>query len=613
MCGIIGATANRNIVPILIEGLHRLEYRGYDSAGVAVVGPEGLVGEKALGQVSVLEAAVNEVGLNGHCGVGHTRWATHGKPSSENAHPHYSNDTLAVVHNGIIENHQALKSDLMAKGYEFISETDTEVVAHLLHYHLKKQPDIEQRREVLCQALRELEGAYAIAVIFEDLPDHIFGARMGSPLVLGVSTEESYLASDPLALLQVTDRMSYLENGDVVVLTPQKIEISDLNGHSIERPVERFVHGDQAADKGHYRHFMLKEIFEQPSAIASSLADKVGKDRLLTEVLGVDGFERLKQIQQLHIVACGTSYHAGMVAKYWLESISGIAVNVEVASEYRYRDPMVPPNTGFVCISQSGETADTLAALRYAKSRPYVMTLGICNMAGATLVREADLRVLTHAGIEVGVASTKAFTTQLAVLFWLALAVAKAHGRLDEMEEKVAVNQLHELPKWVEKACQQSEAIEQIAFDLVDKSHCLFLGRGVHYPVALEGALKLKEISYIHAEAYPAGELKHGPLALVDEHMPVITVAPDDPLLEKLKSNLQEVAARGGELFNVVSTQVSLDETDSKHSLQIEGMEGQLSPIVASVPLQLLAYYVALHKGTDVDRPRNLAKSVTVE
>lgn len=613
MCGIIGATASRNIVPILIEGLHRLEYRGYDSAGVAVVGDQGILGEKTVGQVAVLESAVEKSGLVGHCGVGHTRWATHGKPSSTNAHPHHSNEILAVVHNGIIENHQALKNDLCAKGYEFVSQTDTEVIAHLIHYHLQKNPAISDRRAVILQAVSELEGAYAIAVIFADLPDHIFGARMGSPLVLGVSTEESYLASDPLALLQVTDRMCYLENGDVVVLTPKHRQIIDLQGREIERPIERFLHGDQAVDKGSYRHFMLKEIFEQPTAIANSLADKVGKERLLTEALGAEGFEQLRDIDQLHIVACGTSYHAGMVAKYWLESIAGVAVNVEVASEYRYRAPMVPANTAFLCISQSGETADTLAALRYAKEQSYLTTLGICNMAGATLVREADLRLLTHAGIEVGVASTKAFTTQLSVLYWLTLVMAKARGRLNAELEREAVHQLHGLPHWVEAAAAQHVAIEQLAFDLVDKAHCLFLGRGVHYPVALEGALKLKEISYIHAEAYPAGELKHGPLALVDENMPVITVAPDDHLLEKLKSNLQEVAARGGELINVVSTRVSLDETDAKHSLRIEGMEGPLSPIVASVPLQLLAYYVALHKGTDVDRPRNLAKSVTVE
>ena len=613
MCGIIGATASRNIVPILIEGLHRLEYRGYDSAGVAVVGDQGIVGEKTVGQVAVLESAVEKSGLIGHCGVGHTRWATHGKPSSTNAHPHHSNEILAVVHNGIIENHQALKNDLCAKGYEFVSQTDTEVIAHLIHYHLQKNPATSDRRAVILQAVSELEGAYAIAVVFADLPDHIFGARMGSPLVLGVSIEESYLASDPLALLQVTDRMCYLENGDVVVLTPKHRQIIDLQGREIERPIERFLHGDQAVDKGSYRHFMLKEIFEQPTAIANSLADKVGKERLLTEALGAQGFEQLRDIDQLHIVACGTSYHAGMVAKYWLESIAGVAVNVEVASEYRYRAPMVPANTAFVCISQSGETADTLAALRYAKEKSYLTTLGICNMAGATLVREADLRLLTHAGIEVGVASTKAFTTQLSVLYWLTLVMAKARGRLDAETEREAVNQLHRLPHWVEAAAAQHAAIEQLAFDLVDKAHCLFLGRGMHYPVALEGALKLKEISYIHAEAYPAGELKHGPLALVDENMPVITVAPDDHLLEKLKSNLQEVAARGGELINLVSTRVSLDETDAKHSLRIEGMEGPLSPIVASVPLQLLAYYVALHKGTDVDRPRNLAKSVTVE
>lgn len=613
MCGIIAATANRDIVPILIEGLHRLEYRGYDSAGVAVVTDTGLQGEKTIGQVAILEDAVKTAALSGHCGIGHTRWATHGKPTKLNAHPHHSNDTLALVHNGIIENHAALKQDLMAKGYAFISDTDTEVICHLIHHHLSISPNPADRLSVIQEALKALEGAYAIAVVFNDMPDHLFGARMGSPLVVGVAAGEGYLASDPLALLQVTDRMRYLDNGDVVVITPTSCQISDLTGQSVERAVERFQHGDQAADKGAYRHFMLKEIFEQPQAIKNTLADKIGRARLLEEVLGVEALDTIKSIDQLHIVACGTSYHAGLVAKYWFESMADIAVSVEVASEYRYRDPSVPKNTAFLCISQSGETADTLAALRFAKTKGYVTTIGICNMPGATLVREADVRVLTLAGVEVGVASTKAFTTQLAVLFWLALVMAKAHGRLSEAEEAELVARLHGLPERVAKATEQAETIERLAFDLVDKEHCLFLGRGVHYPVAMEGALKLKEISYIHAEAYPAGELKHGPLALVDEEMPVITVAPDDHLLEKLKSNLQEVAARGGELINVVSTSVSLDETDAKHSVQIEGMEGRLSPIVASVPLQLLAYYVALHKGTDVDRPRNLAKSVTVE
>ena len=613
MCGIIAATANRDIVPILIEGLHRLEYRGYDSAGVAVVTDAGLKSEKAVGQVGVLDEAVAQAKLTGHCGIGHTRWATHGKPTETNAHPHHSNDTLALVHNGIIENHAALKAGLVAKGYAFASDTDTEVIAHLIHHHVSNRPDPADRLSVIQQALKQLAGAYAIAVIFKDQPEHIYAARMGSPLVVGVAAGEGYVASDPLALLQVTDRMRYLDNGDVVVVTPKSSQVTDLEGHGVERAVERFQHGDQAADKGPYRHFMLKEIVEQPQAIANTLADKIGKTRLLDEALGVDGVGTLQSIDQLHIVACGTSFHAGLVAKYWFESIADIAVSVEVASEYRYRDPSVPKNTAFLCISQSGETADTLAALRFAKIKGYVTTIGICNMPGSTLVREADLRVLTQAGIEVGVASTKAFTTQLAVLFWLALVVAKAHGRLDESEELDLVQKLHGLPHRVAQACEQAGVIERLAFDLVDKTHCLFLGRGVHYPVAMEGALKLKEISYIHAEAYPAGELKHGPLALVDEEMPVVTVAPDDHLLEKLKSNLQEVAARGGELINVVSTSVSLDETDVRHSVRVEGMEGRLSPIVASVPLQLMAYYVALHKGTDVDRPRNLAKSVTVE
>ncbi len=613
MCGIIGATANRDVVPILIEGLHRLEYRGYDSAGVAVASESGLNHKKTVGQVSVLEHAVTEAKLSGHCGIGHTRWATHGKPTEINAHPHGSSESLALVHNGIIENHSVLREKLMTHGYVFVSETDTEVIAHLIHFHLTQSPSAEDRLTVIQKALGELEGAYAIAVIFADMADHLFGARMGSPLVVGVSSGEGYLASDPLALLQVTDQMRYLENGDVVVLTPDECTITDLKGKQQVREVERFQHGDQAADKGSYRHFMLKEIFEQPRAIKDTLSDKVGQSRLLDEALGVDGLSMLKDIEQLHIVACGTSFHAGLVAKYWFESKANIAVSVEVASEYRYRDPCVPENCAFLCISQSGETADTLAALRYAKEKEYVTTIGLCNMPGATLVREADIRLLTHAGIEVGVASTKAFTTQLVVLFWLAQVMSKARGHLNKAQELNVVQGLHALPDQVALAGEQSSMIEKLAFDLVDKPHCLFLGRGLHYPVAMEGALKLKEISYIHAEAYPAGELKHGPLALVDEQMPVITVAPDDHLLEKLKSNLQEVSARGGELINFVSKSVSLDETDAKHSIQVEGMEGDLSPIVASIPLQLLAYYVALHKGTDIDRPRNLAKSVTVE
>jgi len=613
MCGIIAATANRDIVPILIEGLHRLEYRGYDSAGVAVHTDQGIQGERTVGQVAVLEAAIGKAGLTGHAGIGHTRWATHGKPTTDNAHPHHSSDQVAVVHNGIIENHQALKQQLEAKGHHFQSQTDTEVIAHLLAEGLKTHPDPLYRLSVITKAIQQLEGAFAIAVVFHDEPEIIYGARMGSPLVVGFGAGEHYLASDPLALLQVTDRMAYLDNGDVVRMSPTELVITDLDSKPQDRPVERFVHGDQAADKGPYRHFMLKEIFEQPMAIKNTLADKIGQHRLLVEVLGPDGVEQLSRIEALHIVACGTSYHAGLVAKYWLESIAQLPVSVEVASEYRYREPAIGPNTAFVCISQSGETADTLAALRYAQGRGYVTSLAICNMPGATLVREAELRLLTHAGVEVGVASTKAFTTQLAVLYWLALVLAKSRGHLSKADEQAAVDRLHRLPAQVEAACQHAESIEKLSFDLVDKAHALFLGRGVHFPVALEGALKLKEISYIHAEAYPAGELKHGPLALVDEDMPVITVAPDDHLLEKLKSNLQEVAARGGELINVVADNVHLDETDVKHSVKVAGLEGALSPIVASIPLQLLAYYVALHKGTDVDRPRNLAKSVTVE
>ena len=626
MCGIVAATAHRNIVPILLEGLHRLEYRGYDSAGVAVWA--GSNGQQAIdvcrrvGKVSALEAAIEQDGLNGHSGIAHTRWATHGGPSERNAHPHASGQRLAVVHNGIIENHDTLKYQLTQAGYHFQSDTDTEVIAHLIDHLWPAGSDLADFKTAFAQAVSQLEGAFAIAVLLAEAPQHIYAARMGAPLVIGLgkrteeNNQEHYLASDPLALLQVTDQFIHLDNGDLAELSAEAVHLFNAQGETLQREPEHYAYGDQVADKGSFEHFMLKEIHEQPKAVADSLEDKLGHRRILIEALGPEASEWLAATEHVQIIACGTSYHAGLVARYWLERIAKIPCSVEIASEYRYRDAAVPKNTLFVCISQSGETADTLAALRHAKARsdqPLLKTLALCNMPGATLVRETDLRLLTQAGVEVGVASTKAFTTQLAVLYWLCLALAKAHNQLSEADEQAAVQELKALPRVLHKAVAQGPLIKPLAEDFADKHHALFLGRGMHYPIAMEGALKLKEISYIHAEAYAAGELKHGPLALVDEDMPVVAVFPEDPLLDKLKSNLEEVKARGGKLYSFVDESVTLSEQDSARSLKVQGMTRDLSPIIATIPLQLLAYHVALVKGTDVDRPRNLAKSVTVE
>ena len=624
MCGIVAATAHRNIVPILLEGLHRLEYRGYDSAGVAVWSTATENHSEAdqiqvcrrVGKVAALESAIEAEGLNGYTGIAHTRWATHGGPSEANAHPHASGRRLAVVHNGIIENHDTLKYQLTQAGYHFQSDTDTEVIAHLIDHLWPEGSALEDFQAAFGQAVSQLEGAFAIAVLLADAPEHIYAARMGAPLVIGLGSDEHYLASDPLALLQVTDQFIHLDNGDLAELSPHHLKLFNTDGEAVRREPERYEHGDQVADKGSFEHFMLKEIHEQPKAVADSLEDKLGHRRILIEALGPDANDWLAATQHVQIIACGTSYHAGLVARYWLERIANIHCSVEIASEYRYRDAAVPANTLFVCISQSGETADTLAALRHAQShadRPLLKTLAICNMPGATLVRETDLRLLTQAGVEVGVASTKAFTTQLAVLYWLCLALAKAHDRLSEADEQAAVNELKQLPRALHKAVAQGPLIREMAGHFADKQHALFLGRGMHYPIAMEGALKLKEISYIHAEAYAAGELKHGPLALVDEDMPVVAVFPDDPLLDKLKSNLEEVKARGGQLFSFVDEGVQLSPADEARSLKVHGMSRDLSPLIATIPLQLLAYHVALVKGTDVDRPRNLAKSVTVE
>lgn len=609
MCGIVGAIALRNITPILLEGLNRLEYRGYDSAGLAVLNEQGsMLRVRAMGKVAELEKALATSPAKGHLGIAHTRWATHGKPAEHNAHPHLS-ERLAVVHNGIIENHASLRRKLTELGYSFNSDTDTEVIAHLLAHHYQHKQDL---LSAFRATLNELHGAYALGVIHQDEPDNLYCARMGSPLVIGVGSEEQFIASDLLALLQVTDQFIYLEEGDHARLTLGGHEIWSSNNQVLNYPVKRYEHAAHSLDKGEYRHFMLKEIFEQPKAIAETLEGKLADNQVLTAILGPEAENRLADIQNIHIVACGTSYHAGLVARYWIEEQAGIACQVEVASEYRYRTVSVPANTLLVTISQSGETADTLAALRYAKKQNYLGTLAICNVAGSSLVREAGWRLLTQAGPEIGVASTKAFTTQLVALLWLTTALAQAKQRAPEIIN-ANIRALRNLPGLVEQVLQLEPGIEQLAQSFASKHHALFLGRGPHYPVAMEGALKLKEISYIHAEAYAAGELKHGPLALVDEDMPVVSVAPSDSLLEKLKSNLEEVRARGGQLINFACERADLETSEGVTHIDMPWVYDSVSPIVYTLPLQLLSYHVALVKGTDVDKPRNLAKSVTVE
>ncbi|GGE45400.1 glutamine--fructose-6-phosphate aminotransferase [isomerizing] [Halopseudomonas oceani] len=608
MCGIVGATAQRDITPILLEGLRRLEYRGYDSAGVAIIDSAGGIQRvRAVGKVVELENALQATPVSGHLGIAHTRWATHGKPAEHNAHPHLSNG-LAIVHNGIIENHAPLRKQLQDLGYSFTSETDTEVVAHLLAHHFAETGDM---LSAFRNTLGEIHGAYALAVVHESEPGTLYCSRMGSPLVIGEGSGEHYLASDPLALLQVTDRFRYLEEGDYARVTLDTCDIWDHAGNTADRPVVRYEHAAHSLDKGEYRHFMLKEIFEQPQAISDTLAGTLGDDHVLTAILGPEAETRLADIANIHIVACGTSYHAGLVARYWIEEQAGIPCQVEVASEYRYRSVVVPANTLLITISQSGETADTLAALRYAKDQGYLATLAICNVAGSSLVREADWRLLTHAGPEIGVASTKAFTTQLVSLLWLTTALAQTHGRSQFVARNV--NALRTLPALVEQVLGLEPAIVALAEQFANKHHALFLGRGPHYPIAMEGALKLKEISYIHAEAYAAGELKHGPLALVDEDMPVVSVAPSDSLLEKLKSNLEEVRARGGQLINFACETIEQSTDPEVRDVSLPWVEDCVSPIIYTLPLQLLSYHVALVKGTDVDKPRNLAKSVTVE
>jgi glucosamine--fructose-6-phosphate aminotransferase (isomerizing) len=611
MCGIVAASARRGVSDILISGLHALEYRGYDSAGLALQTGDGLQSQRTKGKVADLEALLAENPLQGHCGIAHTRWATHGEPNTKNAHPHLSNGEVALVHNGIIENHEVLREELAAAGYEFASDTDTEVIAHLVHRLMAQGNDLFA---AVRQAVRRLRGAYAIAVISELEPGVVVGARAGSPLVLGIGFREHFLASDVHPLLAVTNRFVYLEEGDVVRLDTQGYSVRDRDDEAVSRPVREADLAADAVQRGRYRHYMQKEIFEQPAAVADTLEGRIANGSILPNIFGAGADELLRSVRQVHIVACGTSYHAGQVARYQLEGLAGIPCMVDVASEYRYRDPVVPENSLFVAISQSGETADTLAALRHAKGAGYLSTLVICNVPESSIVREADLVLMTRAGLEIGVASTKAFTTQLVALQLLVLKLAQLSGRVAPEQLEAWVRELAEAPAKIEKALALDTRIEQLAERFVEKHHALFLGRGSHYPIAMEGALKLKEISYIHAEAYPAGELKHGPLALVDHDMPVVAVAPNNTLLEKLISNIEEVRARGGEMYVIADAEV-LSSFRERHGIVIELDTGGtlLAPVVLTVPLQLLAYHVAVLRGTDVDQPRNLAKSVTVE
>ncbi|MBI6554552.1 glutamine--fructose-6-phosphate transaminase (isomerizing) [Pseudomonas sp. LY-1] len=610
MCGIVGAVAERNITPILIEGLKRLEYRGYDSAGVAVFTNAGKLERlRRPGKVSELDQALAGEPLVGRLGIAHTRWATHGAPCERNAHPHFSGD-VAVVHNGIIENHEVLREQLKSLGYVFTSDTDTEVIAHLLDHKLKDHSDLTA---ALKATVKELHGAYGLAVICASQPDRVVAARSGSPLVIGLGLGENFLASDQLALRQVTDRFMYLEEGDIADIRRDSVAIWDVNGNSVEREAVQYRDGAEAADKGAFRHFMLKEIHEQPAVVQRTLEGRLGDKQVLVNAFGPQAAELFAKVRNVQIVACGTSYHAGMVARYWLEELAGIPCQVEVASEFRYRKVVVQPDSLFVTISQSGETADTLAALRNAKELGFLASLAICNVSISSLVRESDLTLLTQAGREIGVASTKAFTTQLVGLLLLTLSLGQVRGTLAPGVEATLVEELRRLPTRLGEALAMDSTVEKVAELFADKNHTLFLGRGAQYPVAMEGSLKLKEISYIHAEAYPAGELKHGPLALVDDDMPVVTVAPNNELLEKLKSNLQEVRARGGQLIVFADEKAGMVNGEGTHVINMPHIHDTLSPILYTIPLQLLSYYVAVLKGTDVDQPRNLAKSVTVE
>jgi glucosamine--fructose-6-phosphate aminotransferase (isomerizing) len=610
MCGIVGAVAERNVVPILMEGLRRLEYRGYDSAGLAVQADGGINRLRRVGKVQELQNALDEHPTRGGTGISHTRWATHGVPNEANAHPHVSGSDIAIVHNGIIENYEELRADLKKQGYEFTSDTDTEVVAHRIAYHLKEVGDLVAAVKA---TIAELEGAYALVVMSAKYHDQLVLARAGCPVVIGLGFDENFVASDVAALLPVTRTFMFLEEGDVALVERKSITVWDQDDAVVTRPTKESELTADAAERGKFRHYMQKEIHEQAQAVARTLNERIANGRVLDAAFGPKANAALDKTKGVHIIACGTSYHAGLVARYWIEELCRLPCSVEIASEYRYRSPVVPEGTLFVTISQSGETADTLAALRAANESGYIASLTICNSPESSMVRESDLTMLTHAGPEIGVASTKAFTTQLTALALLTVSLARRAG-LEEKQERALVEQLAELPGLIEQVLTLDSSIETLAQHFADKHHALFLGRGVQNPVAMEGALKLKEISYIHAEAYAAGELKHGPLALVDEDMPVVAVAPDDVLLEKLKSNLQEVRARGGELYVFADPRVQFGDRVGIHTMRMPAqIQDFQAPILYTIPLQLLAYHVAVLKGTDVDQPRNLAKSVTVE
>lgn len=606
MCGIVGAVAQRDVAAILVDGLHRLEYRGYDSAGVAVLGADKHMQIlRRVGKVKALDEALEAKPLLGGTGIAHTRWATHGEPSEINAHPHRSGK-IAVVHNGIIENYEELRSELQARGYVFQSQTDTEVIAHLVEWEFRTSNSL---LEAVRKAVKQLRGAYGTVVLNEEEPEHLIVARSGSPLVIGYGIGENFLASDPLALLSVTRKFAYLEEGDVAEITRTTVDIYDSEGNKVEREIHEGNFEQDAADKGQYRHYMQKEIFEQPVAIMNTLDGRIKDGKVSLDSIAPNAAEILSKVKHIQIVACGTSYNAGMVARYWLESLAGVACDVEIASEFRYRKFVTRPNSLLVTISQSGETADTLAALRLAKEAGFMAAMTICNVATSSLVRESDFAFMTKAGVEVGVASTKAFTTQLTCLLLLTAALGRLKGNMSEAQEADIVHALQRLPAQIEMALTHEKEIEKLSEDFADKHHSLFLGRGEFYPIAMESALKLKEISYIHAEAYAAGELKHGPLALIDSEMPVIVVAPENDLLEKVKSNIEEVKARGGQLFIFADHDAGL----GYKTLVFPKVDEVTAPIFYAVPLQLLSYHVALIKGTDVDQPRNLAKSVTVE
>lgn len=610
MCGIVAGIAQRNIVPILIEGLKRLEYRGYDSAGIAILDlKQHLQRRRTVGKVAALEKAIMPQALSGNIGIAHTRWATHGKPSESNAHPHISGSNIAIVHNGIIENYLPLRQELIKAGYSFESETDTEIIAHLLSLELKKNNNF---LAAVQKTVAHLEGAFAIVFLYQNEPKSLIAVRKGSPLMIGLGHSENFIASDHLALLPVTQQFIYLQEGDIAEVTAETVSIYDSNGKKVHHPKHFINLPNEIVSKGKYRHFMEKEIFEQPNAINAALEGRlVNQSEVWDEIFGINSIQRFSKIKYIQIVACGTSYHAGLIAAQWLERWVGLPCQVDVASEFRYRPHIIQPDTLFIALSQSGETADTLEALRQAKTENYAATLTICNVPGSTMVRESDFVLLTRAGPEIGVASTKAFTTQLTVLLLLTSFLGLSHT-WDEKQETACLSELRSLPKLLEQTLKLDPAIKKLAKLFVDKEHALFIARGIHFPVALEGALKLKEISYIQAEAYPAGELKHGPLALVDSNMPVVVLVPSNSLLEKLKSNIQEVRARNGQLILFAQEELEANENDSKCILLPKASD-MISPIIFAIPLQLLAYHVAILKGTDVDQPRNLAKSVTVE